>query len=61
MGLAEWFSGFCSNILVQDGGTISSRYKTITWRLNADFWDTTSDVDSFRKHVEEELLAGVMN
>lgn len=43
MGLAEWFSGLCSNIQVQDGGTISSRYRTITWRLNSDFWDTTSD------------------
>ena len=43
MGLAEWFSGFCSNIKVQDGGTISSRYKAITRRLNTDFWNTTSD------------------
>ena len=32
MGLAEWFSTFCSNVQVQDGGTISSRYKTITRR-----------------------------
>jgi hypothetical protein len=43
MGLAEWFSTFCSNIQVQDGGTISSRYKLITRRLNSDFWSTTSD------------------
>jgi hypothetical protein len=43
MGLAEWFSTFCSNIQVQDGGTISSRYKSITKRLNTDFWNTTSD------------------
>ena len=43
MGLADWFSTFCSNIQVQDGGTISSRYKNITRRLNTDFWDTTSD------------------
>jgi hypothetical protein len=43
MGLAEWFSTFCSNIHVQDGGTISSRYKSITRRLNADFWNITSD------------------
>ena len=43
MGLAEWFSAFCSNIQVQDGGTISSRYKTITRRLNTDFWNTTSE------------------
>lgn len=43
MGLAEWFSGFCSNIQVQDGGIISSRYKAITRRLNTDFWNTTSE------------------
>ena len=43
MGLADWFRTFCSNIQVQDGGTISSRYKTITRRLNADFWNTTSE------------------
>ena len=44
MGIAEWFSGFCKNIQVQDGGTISTRYKAITKRLNTDFWDTTSEV-----------------
>ena len=43
MGLADWFSTFCSNLQVQDGGTISNRYKRITQRLNTDFWDTTSD------------------
>lgn len=43
MGLGDWFSTFCSNIRVQDGGTISSRYKTITRRLNTDFWNTTSE------------------
>ena len=43
MGLANWFSTFCSNIQVQDGGTISTRYKNITRRLNKDFWSTTSD------------------
>ena len=42
MGLADWFSTFCTNIEVQDGGTISSRYRTITHRLNADFWSTES-------------------
>lgn len=44
MALADWFSAFCSNLQVQDGGTISIRYKTITQRLNTDFWTTTSDV-----------------
>lgn len=43
MGLADWFSTFCSNLRVQDGGTISQRYKSITRRLNTDFWNTTSD------------------
>lgn len=43
MGLADWFSKFCSNIQVQDGGTISNRYKAITCRLNTDYWTTTSD------------------
>ena len=43
MGLADWFSTFCNNIQVKDGGTISSRYKTITRRLNTDFWSTTSE------------------
>jgi len=43
MGLADWCSNFCSNIQVQDGGTISIRYKAITRRLNTDFWSTTSD------------------
>ena len=44
MGLADWFRVFCSNIQVQDGGTISLRYKAITRRLNTDFWNTTSDI-----------------
>lgn len=43
MGLADWFSAFCKNIQVQDGGTISTRYRTITRRLNTDFWGTISE------------------
>jgi len=43
MGLADWFKIFCSNIQVSDGGTISTRYKNITKRLNTDFWNTTSE------------------
>ena len=42
MGLAQWFRGFCSDITVRDGGTISRRYRAITRRLNTDFWNTTS-------------------
>ncbi len=44
MGLADWFGNFCSNIQVQDGGNISTRYKNITKRLNTDFWNTSSDM-----------------
>ena len=43
MGLAEWFSTFCANLQIRDGGTISTRYRAITQRLNTDFWTTTSD------------------
>ena len=49
MGLGEWFSGFCTNIQVQDSGTISSRYKAITRRLNTDFWGTSSDTSHRRR------------
>jgi len=42
MGIADWFGTFCANIQVQDSGTISRRYRTITHRLNADFWNTES-------------------
>ncbi|MCY9848546.1 SMODS domain-containing nucleotidyltransferase [Pectobacterium jejuense] len=43
MGLAEWFGGFCSNLIVKDDGTISTRCRNITKRLNTDYWSTTSD------------------
>ena len=43
MGLADWFSSFCSNLSVQDETTISSRYKNITKRLNTDYWNTESN------------------
>lgn len=43
MGLAQWFSTFCANLQVQDVGTISTRYKAITRRLNADYWSIISD------------------
>ena len=44
MGLAGWFSTFCSNVQVQDRGTISMRYKSITLRLNKDFWRNKSEI-----------------
>lgn len=43
MPIADWFQTFCGNITVQDGGTISIRYKQITRRLNTDFRNTDSD------------------
>ena len=46
MGLASWFRSFCTNIQVQDGKTISSRYRKITQRLNEDFWN----IDSSTSH-----------
>ena len=43
MGLAGWFETFCTNLQVQNVNIISMRYKTITRRLNTDFWDSTSE------------------
>lgn len=43
MALADWFTTFCSNLQVRDGGTIAIRSGNITRRLNTDFWSTTSD------------------
>jgi Second Messenger Oligonucleotide or Dinucleotide Synthetase domain len=43
MSVSDWFSAFCSNLIVQNNGSISYRYKRITARLNADFWSTDSD------------------
>ena len=43
MGVAEWFTDFNQNLIIQDGGTISSRYKAITRRLNTDFRNSNSD------------------
>ena len=43
MALADWFSTFCSNLQIRDGGTIATRYGRLTRRLNTDFWTTTSD------------------
>lgn len=43
MALADWFGTFCTNLQIRDGGTIATRYRNITRRLNADFWFNTSD------------------
>ena len=37
MGLADWFRTFCRNLQVQDTGSISNRYKTITRRIEYRF------------------------
>lgn len=42
MALADWFTTFCSNLQIRDGGTIATRSGNITRRLNTDFWSTTS-------------------
>jgi len=43
MGVAEWFKTFCSNIRVKNTDSISKRYRTITKRLNIDFWGSFSE------------------
>src|SRR5262245_33637148 len=43
MSVSDWFSTFCSNILIKNGDSISYRYKRITSRLNEEFWNTDSD------------------
>lgn len=43
MGLTACFEEFCANIQVRDGGTISARFRTITQRLNKEFWGVSSD------------------
>jgi hypothetical protein len=43
MALADWFSTFCSDLQIRDGGTIAGRSGAITRRLNTDFWSTASD------------------
>jgi len=51
VGLAQWFSDFCSEIQVRDRRTIATRYQTITQRLNTDFWSTNS-------HTSHSLYVG---
>ena len=43
MGVGEWFNTFCGNLQVHKRDDISYRYRSITRRLNTDFWDTVSD------------------
>ena len=43
MSVADNFESFTNNLIVPNQDSISTRYKTITRRLNTDFWDTTSN------------------
>jgi|GEM_PF-5550623 len=43
MKLADWFRAFCTNIQVQDGGTICVCYKAITRRKMASNQPHTKD------------------
>lgn len=43
MGLSNWFQTFCSAVSVKSTGTISSRIKQITKRINLDYWGTDSE------------------
>lgn len=45
MGVAEWFSTFCGNLVIPSDkrSSISLRYQNITKRLNLDFWNSSSE------------------
>jgi len=43
VGVGEWFRTFCAGLTVPDAATISLRYRSITKRLNYDFWGIDSD------------------
>jgi len=57
MGLRDWFATFLSTIQIKNSETISTRYHTITKRLNIDFWGNDSDtyhslyVGSYGRHT----------
>ncbi len=65
VGLGDWFSTFNVNLLVADGGTITTRYKNITRRLNTDYWTTTSDtshslyVGSYGRNTATKAISDV--
>lgn len=65
MGVGDWFSTFCGNLQITDGGTISTRYKNITRRLNTDYWLTTSDtahsiyVGSYGRNTATKAISDV--
>lgn len=43
MGIAQWFTGFCTDLNIKNNDVISTRYKNITKRLNTDFWYSNSE------------------
>lgn len=43
MSVADNFEAFTNNLIVPNQDGISRRYKAITQRLNADFWNTSSE------------------
>lgn len=47
MSISEWFSTFCSNILMDDEtlSTISTRYHNITKRINKDYYGSDSETN----------------
>lgn len=48
MGIAEKFSNLIDNLAISKQSTISDRYKTITKRINQDFWNSDSDINHSR-------------
>lgn len=64
MSVSDWFSSFCSNILISgdDLATISARYHQITKRINLDYYGSSSDkahslyVGSFGRDTEIVLV-----
>lgn len=48
MSVATKFTALTNNLNITNSDTISNRYKSITKRLNIDFWDSTSETDHSR-------------
>lgn len=48
MSVASWFLDFCNGIAVDKRAVISTRYQSLTKRLNIDFWGNTSETQNSR-------------
>ena len=48
MGIASWFETFCKNLRMEAGvvSTIQSRYKSITRRINLDYYNINSETSN---------------